>query len=210
MEINFHTFAKGKQSTITKSDKNLWHNSTNHSIRYLWCNELVRMCVYGVCVGGTRRPSSGIYWWLQTAPLIGSLYAGRPVNKKCPYGLAVSVSVSHTVGHGFVPRPGHPDDHHINGTNYLPAWHEAIKVRGLSFKLSVLKKTHILMPFNVQIYSNDALLLQNKENKILFGPPPKRLKDTNGRDMSTRTSVFLYNQPVTWIFTRSRLSSLSD
>ena len=28
--------------------------------------------------------------------------------------------------------------------------------------------------------------------------------------MSTRTSVCLYNQPVTWIFTRSRLSSLSD
>ena len=39
---------------------------------------------------------------------------------------------------------------------------------------------------------------------------PKRLKDTNGRDMSTRTSVCLYNQPVTWIFTKSRLSSLSD
>ena len=45
-----------------------------------------------------------------------------------------------------------------------------------------------------------------------MGPPPpkKRLKDTNGRDMSTRTSVCLYNQPVTWIFTMSRLSSLSD
>ena len=53
---------------------------------------------------------------------------------------------------------------------------------------------------------------KNKENKILFGPPPskKRLKDTNGRDMSTRTGVCLYNQPVTWIFTRSRLSSLND
>ena len=40
-----------------------------------------------------------------------------------------------------------------------------------------------------------------KENQILFGPPPPptRLKDTNGRDMSTRTSVCLYNQPVTWI-----------
>ena len=41
-------------------------------------------------------------------------------------------------------------------------------------------------------------------------PPPKRLKDTNIRDMSTRTSVCLYNQPVTLIFTRSRFSSLSD
>ena len=62
------------------------------------------------------------------------------------------------------------------------------------------------------MYLDDALLFQNKENKILFGPPPKkkRLNDTNGRDMSTRTSVFLYNQPVTWIFIRSRWSSLSD
>ena len=62
------------------------------------------------------------------------------------------------------------------------------------------------------IYLDDALLFQNKENKILFAPPPqkKSLKDTNGRDMCTRTSVFLYNQPVTWIFTRSRLSRLSD
>ena len=53
---------------------------------------------------------------------------------------------------------------------------------------------------------------KNKENKILLDPPPpkKRLKDTNGRDMSTRTSVCLYNQPVTWIFTRSIMSSLSD
>ena len=41
-------------------------------------------------------------------------------------------------------------------------------------------------------------------------PPKKRLKDTNVRDLSTRTSVCLYNQPVTWIFTRSRLSNLSD
>ena len=48
--------------------------------------------------------------------------------------------------------------------------------------------------------------------KYFLDPPPpkKRLKDTNGRDMSTRTSVCLYNQPVTWIFTRSGMSSLSD
>ena len=46
------------------------------------------------------------------------------------------------------------------------------------------------MPFNVLIYLDDALLIQNKENKILFGPPPpKRLKDTNDRDLSTSTSV---------------------
>ena len=43
----------------------------------------------------------------------------------------------------------------------------------LSFKLSVLKKTRIWTPFNVQIYLNDALLFQNKEKyKIIFGPPP--------------------------------------
>ena len=41
-------------------------------------------------------------------------------------------------------------------------------------------------------------------------PPKKSLKDTNGRDMSTRTSFCLYNQTMTWIFTRSGLSSLSD
>ena len=57
------------------------------------------------------------------------------------------------------------------------------------------------------------MLCYSKTRKIKYfldPPPPERLKDTNGRDMSTRTSVFLYNQPVTWIFTRSRLSSLSD
>ena len=51
---------------------------------------------------------------------------------------------------------------------------------------------------------------KGKLNTFWTPPPKKRLKDTNGRDMSTRTSVCLYNQPVTWIFTRSRLSNLSD
>ena len=49
--------------------------------------------------------------------------------------------------------------------------------------------------------------------KYFLDPPPKkkeRLKDTNGRDMSTRTSVCPYHQAATWIFTRSRLSRLSD
>ena len=58
------------------------------------------------------------------------------------------------------------------------------------------------------------MLCYSKTRKIKYfldpPPPKKRLKDMNGRDMFTRTSVFLYNQPVTWIFTRSRLSSLSD
>ena len=58
------------------------------------------------------------------------------------------------------------------------------------------------------------MLCYSKISKIKYflDPPPKkkRLKDMNGRDMSTRTSVCLYNQPVIWIFTRSRLSSLSD
>ena len=49
-----------------------------------------------------------------------------------------------------------------------------------------------------------------KINNFWTPPPKKRLKDTNGRDMSTPTSVCLYNQPVTLIFTRSRLSRLSD
>ena len=58
------------------------------------------------------------------------------------------------------------------------------------------------------------MLYYSKTRKIKYflDPPPqkKRLRDTNCRDMSTRTGVCLYNQPVTWIFTRSRLSSLSD
>ena len=55
------------------------------------------------------------------------------------------------------------------------------------------------------------MLCYSKISKIkYFLDPPKRLKDTNARDMYTCTSVCLYNQPVTWIFTSSRLSSLSD
>ena len=54
------------------------------------------------------------------------------------------------------------------------------------------------------------MLCYSKIRKIKYFLDPKRLKDTNGRDMSTSTSVCLYNQPVTWIFTRSKLSSLSD
>ena len=55
------------------------------------------------------------------------------------------------------------------------------------------------------------MLYYSKIKKIkYFLDPPKRLKDTNGRDMSTRTGDCLNNQPVTWIFTRSTLSSLSD
>ena len=55
------------------------------------------------------------------------------------------------------------------------------------------------------------MLCYSKTRKIkYFLDPLKRLKDTNGRDMSTRTSVCLYQQPVTWMFTRSRLSKLSD
>ena len=55
----------------------------------------------------------------------------------------------------------------------------------------------------------------SKSRKIKYfldpPPPPKRkqLKYTNGRDMSTRTSVCLYQQPVTWIITRSGLSRLN-
>ena len=58
------------------------------------------------------------------------------------------------------------------------------------------------------------MLFYSKIRKVKYflapPPPKKRLKDTNGRDMSTRTSVFLYNQTVTWIFTKSGLSSSSD
>ena len=46
----------------------------------------------------------------------------------------------------------------------------------LLLKRSVLKKTHILTPFNVKIASNYAFYFLNKENKILLGPPPKKKK----------------------------------
>ena len=56
------------------------------------------------------------------------------------------------------------------------------------------------------------MLCYSKTRKIKYflDPPKKRLKDTNDHDMSTCTSVCLYHQAVTWIFTRSRLSRLSD
>ena len=38
---------------------------------------------------------------------------------------------------------------------------------------------------------------KTRKMKYFFAPPPKRLNDTNGRDMSTRTNVCLYQQPVT-------------
>ena len=64
-----------------------------------------------------------------------------------------------------------------------------LKWGALSLKRSVLKKTHILTPFNVKIATNYAFLFINKENKILLGPPPpkKRLWDTNGHYTATRT-----------------------
>ena len=43
------------------------------------------------------------------------------------------------------------------------------------------------MPFNVKIASNYAFLFLDKENKILLGPPKKRLRDTNAGDTDTRT-----------------------
>ena len=44
-------------------------------------------------------------------------------NKPCRVGSVGSVSASRTVGREFASRPGHTKDHHINGTNCLPAWH---------------------------------------------------------------------------------------
>ena len=48
--------------------------------------------------------------------------------------------------------------------------------------------------------------------KYFLDPPPqkKRLKDTNGRDMATRTCVCVYKQPMTWTFTWPRLSDLAQ
>ena len=80
------------------------------------------------------------------------------------------------------------------------------------FKLSVLKKSRIWKPFNVLIPLNNAFLSQNKENKILFGPPPPKKKGAGkpSHDMAPRTCVCLYQQPLSWIFTRSRSSDSSQ
>ena len=80
----------------------------------------------------------------------------------------------------------------------------------LPFKLSVLKKTRIWKPFNALIPLNDAFLFRNKENKILFGPPPPKKKGGWIRTVTiwlhAHVCVCLYQQPLTWIFTKSRLS----
>ena len=42
---------------------------------------------------------------------------------------------------------------------------------------------------------------ETKKIKYFLDPFQKRLRDTKGRDMATRTSVCLYQQRATWIFT---------
>ena len=55
------------------------------------------------------------------------------------------------------------------------------------------------------------MLYYSKTRKIKYflDPPPKGSRIRTIVIMSTRTSVCLYHQAMTWIF-RSRLSSLSD
>ena len=43
-------------------------------------------------------------------------------------GRLVSMSVSHAIGRGFAPLPGHTKDSHKNGTNCLSAWHASYSV----------------------------------------------------------------------------------
>ena len=64
----------------------------------------------------------------------------------------------------------------------------------LAFKLSVLKKTHVWTPFNVQIPINDAFLFRNKAKTKYILDPPKKAQgyDTNGRYIVTRTCLCLY------------------
>ena len=61
---------------------------------------------------------------------------------------------------------------------------KTLKTVALAFKLSVLKKIRMWMPFNVEIHLNDVYKFLNIENKILLAPPPqiKRRMDTNGRE----------------------------
>ena len=46
--------------------------------------------------------------------------------------------------------------------------------------------------------------------KYFLDPSKKAQRYERSRYVYKYTHVFLYNQPVTWIFTRSRLSRLSD
>ena len=78
-------------------------------------------------------------------------------------------------------------------------------------------------PFNVHLYSPDIIRIFSFDFIRTFNdcplsllevflPPPKkkRRSDTNGREMAPGTHVCLYPQPVTLIFTRSRLSDLAQ
>ena len=47
---------------------------------------------------------------------------------------------------------------------------------------------------------------ETNKRKYFLDHPLKSLRDMNSHDMVTRTSVCLYQQRVTWIFTRSILS----
>ena len=57
----------------------------------------------------------------------------------CRVGLVVSASASRTVGYEFGSRPGHTKDHHQNGTNCLPVWHERRLVWSLAVQPNCLK-----------------------------------------------------------------------
>ena len=63
----------------------------------------------------------------------------------------------------------------------------------------------------MKIPSNDAFLFQNKENEILFGPPPPEGAGIRTVvNKATHTCARLYQQPESWIFTMFTRSILSD
>ena len=118
----------------------------------------------------------------------------RPANGRAPRDSFSPILVNKYNGHrtvykgaGRLPFGARADPWKVPGV--------MLKWGALSFKLSELKKTHIWRSFNVLIYLDDALLFQNKENKIFLAPPPpkKRLKDTNGICLQAQVFVYTIN-----------------
>ena len=60
---------------------------------------------------------------------------------------------------------------------------QTLKTVAIAFKLSVLKKIRMWMPFNVVIHLNDVYLFRNKKINTFCPPlPKKRRRDTNDRE----------------------------
>ena len=94
-------------------------------IIFTWVLYFLKGCSFPDILKKTHEKRSGESRITACQTLWGSKskVAKTQLPAPCRVGLVVSVSASHTIGHGFAYRPGHTKDHHTNGTNCLPAWH---------------------------------------------------------------------------------------